>query len=193
MSKKIVGLRAAVRRAEARFCRRLLNCSSCRLQGWTSIGEHSENLSAATALSWEFREGVGRGMSVIQHVRGVQISSDSPSFGNTSVNDDAETAEAEDSARQIMISLLMRAYNEHGTIRRAVREVLVADYPCKIELIIVEDGSNDALRRSSQRLPILESSCLSMRRTWVRCTPHRRFIGDGYASTAIRCRPQVLA
>jgi len=83
-------------------------------------------------------------MSVTQHVREMQISSDLPSFDHSSINDDAETVDTEDSARQIKISILMCAYNEHKTIRRAVREVLATDYPCEIELIVVDDGSKDA-------------------------------------------------
>ena len=89
-------------------------------------------------------------MSITQHVRKGQISSDSPfssdslSFDNRSINEDEETADAEDSVPQIKISILMCAYNEHRTIRRAVREVLAADYPCEIELIVVDDGSEDA-------------------------------------------------
>lgn len=44
----------------------------------------------------------------------------------------------------IKLSILMCAYNEERTITQAVREVLTADYPCEIELIIVDDGSTDA-------------------------------------------------
>ena len=83
-------------------------------------------------------------MSVTPHVREVQISSDLPSFDNRSTNEDAETVDAEDSAPQIKISILMCAYNEHRTIGRAVREVLAADYPCEVQLIVVDDGSKDS-------------------------------------------------
>jgi glycosyltransferase involved in cell wall biosynthesis len=44
----------------------------------------------------------------------------------------------------VKLSILMCAYNEERTIVRAVSEVLAADYPCDIELIIVDDGSTDA-------------------------------------------------
>ena len=44
----------------------------------------------------------------------------------------------------IKVSLLMCAYNEQRTIGRAVREVLAMEYPCEIELIVVDDGSHDA-------------------------------------------------
>jgi glycosyltransferase involved in cell wall biosynthesis len=38
----------------------------------------------------------------------------------------------------------MCAFNEQRTIVRAVREVLAVEYPCEIELIVVDDGSSDA-------------------------------------------------
>ena len=41
------------------------------------------------------------------------------------------------------LSILMSAYNEQDTIERAVGEILTADYPCDIELIVVDDGSTD--------------------------------------------------
>jgi len=37
----------------------------------------------------------------------------------------------------------MPAYNEENTITRAVAEILSIDYPCEIELVIVDDGSTD--------------------------------------------------
>src|SRR5579871_6205378 len=44
----------------------------------------------------------------------------------------------------VKLSILMCAYNEERTIVRAISEVLTADYPCDIELIVVDDGSTDA-------------------------------------------------
>jgi len=38
----------------------------------------------------------------------------------------------------------MAAYNEESTIAQAIDEVLRADCPCEIELIVVDDGSTDA-------------------------------------------------
>ena len=38
----------------------------------------------------------------------------------------------------------MCAYNEERTIIQAITEVLDADYPCDMELIVVDDGSTDA-------------------------------------------------
>ena len=37
----------------------------------------------------------------------------------------------------------MPAYNEETTVTRAVAEILGTDYPCDIELIVVDDGSTD--------------------------------------------------
>lgn len=37
----------------------------------------------------------------------------------------------------------MPAYNEENTVGRAVAEILSIDYPCDIELIVIDDGSTD--------------------------------------------------
>jgi dolichol-phosphate hexosyltransferase len=44
---------------------------------------------------------------------------------------------------RMKLSILMAAYNEAETITQAIDEVLEINYPCEIELIIVDDGSND--------------------------------------------------
>jgi dolichol-phosphate hexosyltransferase len=41
------------------------------------------------------------------------------------------------------LSILMPSYNEGGTIVQAITEILNTDYPCRIELIVVDDGSTD--------------------------------------------------
>jgi dolichol-phosphate hexosyltransferase len=41
------------------------------------------------------------------------------------------------------LSILMAAYNEERTVVQAVASVLAAEYPCPIELIVVDDGSRD--------------------------------------------------
>jgi glycosyltransferase involved in cell wall biosynthesis len=43
----------------------------------------------------------------------------------------------------VLLSIVMPAYNEARTIRRAVLHVLGASYPCEMELIVVDDGSVD--------------------------------------------------
>jgi cellulose synthase/poly-beta-1,6-N-acetylglucosamine synthase-like glycosyltransferase len=46
-------------------------------------------------------------------------------------------------ARPLKLSILMPAYNEQRTIVQAISEVLHRDYPCDMELIVVDDGSTD--------------------------------------------------
>jgi dolichol-phosphate hexosyltransferase len=43
----------------------------------------------------------------------------------------------------LKISILMCAFNEQQRIERAINEVLLTNYPCEIELIVVDDGSTD--------------------------------------------------
>jgi glycosyltransferase involved in cell wall biosynthesis len=45
--------------------------------------------------------------------------------------------------KPVKVSIVMAALNEERTIETAVIEVLKADYPCEIELIVVDDGSTD--------------------------------------------------
>lgn len=44
---------------------------------------------------------------------------------------------------KVKLSILMAAYNEERTIRRVVQAVLAVDYPCEMELIVINDGSKD--------------------------------------------------
>jgi hypothetical protein len=46
-------------------------------------------------------------------------------------------------AKPLKLSILMPAYNEQRTIVQAISEVLHSDYPCDMELIVVDDGSTD--------------------------------------------------
>jgi dolichol-phosphate hexosyltransferase len=48
---------------------------------------------------------------------------------------------------RLKLSLIMAAYNEAATIRSAIDEVLAVDYPCDMELIVVDDGSTDATQK----------------------------------------------
>ena len=41
------------------------------------------------------------------------------------------------------LSILMPVYNEAQTLGEAVKRVLNADYPCDVELVVVDDGSTD--------------------------------------------------
>lgn len=42
------------------------------------------------------------------------------------------------------LSILMAAYDEASRVHLAIKQVLGADYPCEIELVVVDDGSRDA-------------------------------------------------
>lgn len=53
----------------------------------------------------------------------------------------------------LKLSIIMAVYNEDETIEQAVDEVLKVDYPCDIELIIVDDGSTD---QTSQLLAMVD-------------------------------------
>ena len=44
------------------------------------------------------------------------------------------------------LSILMPVYNEHATLTSAIKEVLNVNFPCDIELVIVDDGSTDGTR-----------------------------------------------
>ena len=41
------------------------------------------------------------------------------------------------------LSILMPVYNEERTLQAAIKEVLDVDYPCEVELVVVDDGSVD--------------------------------------------------
>ncbi|MEC3980059.1 glycosyltransferase family 2 protein [Amycolatopsis sp. H20-H5] len=43
----------------------------------------------------------------------------------------------------VKLSIVMPAYNESATIVLAIERVLQVDYPCPVELIVVDDGSSD--------------------------------------------------
>jgi dolichol-phosphate hexosyltransferase len=43
----------------------------------------------------------------------------------------------------VKLSILMCAYNEEQRIGRAIAELLQTEYPCDVELIVVDDGSTD--------------------------------------------------
>jgi dolichol-phosphate hexosyltransferase len=43
----------------------------------------------------------------------------------------------------VKLSVLMPVYNEEDRIANAVKQALAVDYPCEIELVVVNDGSRD--------------------------------------------------
>jgi glycosyltransferase involved in cell wall biosynthesis len=46
----------------------------------------------------------------------------------------------------VKLSILMPVYNEFTTLALAIKEVLEVDYPCDVELVVVDDGSTDGTR-----------------------------------------------
>jgi cellulose synthase/poly-beta-1,6-N-acetylglucosamine synthase-like glycosyltransferase len=44
------------------------------------------------------------------------------------------------------LSILMPVYNERATLDSAIKEVHNVDFPCEIELVVVDDGSTDGTR-----------------------------------------------
>jgi glycosyltransferase involved in cell wall biosynthesis len=43
----------------------------------------------------------------------------------------------------VKLSILMPVFNEFSTLSLAIKEVLEVDYPCDVELVVVDDGSTD--------------------------------------------------
>ena len=74
-------------------------------------------------------------------------------------------------SNEIFLSIVMPAYNEGSTIKHAVNHVLTANYPCRIELIVVDDGSSDD---TAEQLSGLSCDQLTVVR-------HRRNRGKGAA------------
>lgn len=42
------------------------------------------------------------------------------------------------------LSILVPVYNEEATLARALDRILAVDYPCDVEVVVVDDGSTDA-------------------------------------------------
>lgn len=69
------------------------------------------------------------------------------------------------------LSILMPVYNEEDRVADAVKEALAVDYPCEIELIIVDDGSRDGTAEILGRIDDDR----------VRVITHPRNVGKGAA------------
>jgi dolichol-phosphate hexosyltransferase len=52
----------------------------------------------------------------------------------------------------MMLSIVMPVYNESGTVRSAIERVLAVDYPCPVELVVIDDGSTDDTAEILQEL-----------------------------------------
>jgi glycosyltransferase involved in cell wall biosynthesis len=46
----------------------------------------------------------------------------------------------------VKLSILMPVYNEEERLPEALKQALAVDYPCEIELVVVDDGSRDRTR-----------------------------------------------
>jgi glycosyltransferase involved in cell wall biosynthesis len=44
----------------------------------------------------------------------------------------------------VKLSIIMPVYNEEATVVRAITRLLDTDYPCEVELVVVDDGSTDS-------------------------------------------------
>jgi glycosyltransferase involved in cell wall biosynthesis len=44
----------------------------------------------------------------------------------------------------VKLSIVMPVYNEADRVAEAVKQVLEVDFPCEVELVVVDDGSSDA-------------------------------------------------
>jgi glycosyltransferase involved in cell wall biosynthesis len=51
------------------------------------------------------------------------------------------------------LSVLMPVYNEAATLASAVERVLDVQYPCDVELVLVDDGSTDGTGQLVDDLP----------------------------------------
>lgn len=69
------------------------------------------------------------------------------------------------------LSILMPVYNEQAHVAEAVKQTLAVDYPCDIELIVVDDGSRDG---TADRLSQVDDPR-------VRVLTHQRNRGKGAA------------
>ena len=78
----------------------------------------------------------------------------------------------------VKLSILMPVYNEQKTLADAVARVLEVNYPCEIELVLVDDGSRDGSRE------IMESF------TDPRVSGHHHSVNQGKGA-AIRTASQV--
>jgi glycosyltransferase involved in cell wall biosynthesis len=46
----------------------------------------------------------------------------------------------------VKLSILMPVYNEQATLAAALKEVLNVEFPCEVEVVVVDDGSTDGSR-----------------------------------------------
>jgi len=73
----------------------------------------------------------------------------------------------------VKLSILMPVYNEEARLPDALKQALAVEYPCEIELVIVDDGSTDGTRDILSRVDDQR----------VRVVLHERNQGKGAAIT----------
>lgn len=71
----------------------------------------------------------------------------------------------------VKLSILMPVYNEEARLANALKQALAVDYPCEIELVVVDDGSSD---RTGEILAAVDD-------TRVRVITHAKNAGKGAA------------
>jgi glycosyltransferase involved in cell wall biosynthesis len=52
----------------------------------------------------------------------------------------------------VKLSILMPVYNERDRVGRALKQALDVDYPCAVELVVVDDGSRDGTAEVLERV-----------------------------------------
>jgi glycosyltransferase involved in cell wall biosynthesis len=52
----------------------------------------------------------------------------------------------------VKLSILMPVYNERDRVGRALKQALDVDYPCEVEIVVVDDGSRDGTAEVLQRI-----------------------------------------
>lgn len=82
-----------------------------------------------------------------------------------------EVAPATRQGDPVKLSILMPVYNEEAHVAEAVKQTLAVDYPCDVELVIVDDGSRDGTSEVLERLDDQR----------VRVVTHPRNLGKGAA------------
>lgn len=77
----------------------------------------------------------------------------------------------------VKLSILMPVYNEEAHVAEALKQTLAVDYPCEMELVVVDDGSRDATAEILGRVDDPR----------LRLISHPRNLGKGAAvRTAVR-------
>ena len=51
------------------------------------------------------------------------------------------------------VSVIVPVYNEEARLPDALKQALAVDYPCEIELVVVDDGSKDEERGQELEQP----------------------------------------